>query len=162
MPEPSAIAAKAVSLLVARELKIVFAESCTAGLVAATMGQVPGVSASLCGSMVTYRIPTKTQWLDLDPQAIEQHTAESQIVSDSMAQHVLSKTPEAGISAAITGHLDPSVPAEIDGLIFVAVASRHQNTQSIEYRLTSPDRISRQQEAAEFVLQCVSKFLQEQ
>ena len=44
--------------------RIVFAESCTGGLVAATLA-IPGISDSLCGSAVVYRLDTKTRWLGI-------------------------------------------------------------------------------------------------
>ena len=41
-----------------------------------------------------------------------------------MAIGVLRITPEAMFSAAITGHLGPAAPPELDGVIYVAVAQR--------------------------------------
>ena len=46
-----------------REVRVVFAESCTAGMVSATLAAVPGISDYLCGSMVTYRPEIKENWL---------------------------------------------------------------------------------------------------
>ena len=46
--------------------KLVLAESCTGGLIAAELAKVPGVSNWLCGSAVTYRIPVKIDWLNVN------------------------------------------------------------------------------------------------
>ncbi len=56
-------AQRLVDVLKRLDTKIVFAESCTAGLVSATLARVPGVSAYLCGSAVTYRDEVKTAWV---------------------------------------------------------------------------------------------------
>ena len=61
------VAAELAEQLAAKQQKIVFAESCTAGMAAALLGGCPGISAWLCGSAVTYREATKTRWLDIDP-----------------------------------------------------------------------------------------------
>ena len=45
------------------QTKIVLAESCTGGRIAATLTQIPGVSAVFCGSCVVYRESAKTAWL---------------------------------------------------------------------------------------------------
>jgi nicotinamide mononucleotide (NMN) deamidase PncC len=44
-----------------------------------------------------------------------------------MAENVLSKTPEADIAAAITGHLGPNAPETQDGLVFIAVSKRQNS-----------------------------------
>ena len=106
--------------------RLVLAESCTAGLVAAELGQIPGISEFFCGSMVVYRTPTKTAWLGisselLDDPAVGPVSAE---VTIALAQAVLEKTPEATIAAAITGHLGPGAPAEMDGQVHCAMVRR--------------------------------------
>ena len=67
--------------------RIVFAESCTAGLLAATLGQIAGVSEVLCGSAVTYRNLTKANWLGIDPALLDNpHIGPvSEIVARQMA-----------------------------------------------------------------------------
>ena len=102
--------------------KIVFAESCTAGLVSATMAGVPGISDYLCGSFVTYRESAKQSMLGISPAELEHHTAVSKVVSESMARNSLERMEEATWSAAITGHLGPGAPVELDGKVFVAIA----------------------------------------
>jgi len=58
-----------------RQRKIVLAESCTAGLAAALLGECPGISAWFCGSAVTYREATKIQWLDVPTAVLKQFSA---------------------------------------------------------------------------------------
>ena len=107
-----------VGLLEQGNFRLVLAESCTAGMISASLGLVPGVSQYLCGSAVVYREQTKIDWLDVDPASIESFTAESENVTREIALGVLKKTPEAHWSLGITGHLGPGSPSDVDGKIF--------------------------------------------
>ncbi|MBX3419484.1 MAG: CinA family protein [Pirellulaceae bacterium] len=144
---------------------VVFAESCTAGLVAAALAARPGISRFLCGSAVTYRDDTKHQWLDVPTSLIEQLTSVSAEVTEAMVHSVLRKTPEAIWGAAVTGHLGPDAPPELDGLIYIAIARRLPSDNSIDcevrsVRLIETARVLRQHEAAEYVLRRLYQRLQ--
>ena len=135
---------------------MVLAESCTGGLVAAELAKVPGVSNWLCGSAVTYRSATKVAWLEVDPNDIDKHTAVSHQVALAMTLGVLSKTPEAGIAASITGHLGPDAPAGLDGVVFIGVAQRSGGAgkpNATRHQLKTSTRVERQAEAAFLVVQ---------
>lgn len=108
--------------------QIAFAESCTAGKIAATLGQFPGISEVLVGSAVVYQIPTKCEWLGVDFSTIEQHGVVSEQVSVQMAEGVLERTPHADVAASITGHLGPNAPRELDGIAWSAVSIRRNST----------------------------------
>ena len=144
--------------------RIVFAESCTAGLVSATLAQVPGISQWHCGSAVVYREATKTAWLAIPPAMIEQHGVVSEEIAQLMAAGVLQFTPEAEISAAITGHLGPDAPPELDGLAHIATAIRNgKAAPSLSVscaKLTASDRQSRQREAATLILQEATRLVE--
>ena len=146
------IAADIARVLQAENRKCVFAESCTGGKMAAAMTTVPGISQFFCGSAVTYREDTKTQWLSVSESELAEHTAVSRFTTTKMAKSVLKKTPEADFAVAITGHLGPGVDEEIDGMIFIAVVGQSEPTMTeptmTDARLQSPDRKSRQAEAA--------------
>ncbi len=151
-------AADLAKLLAVHEQKIVLAESCTAGMVAALLGPCPGISAWFCGSVVTYREVMKTQWLDVPATTLDHFSAESLATSQKMAQAVLEKTPEADFSAAITGHLGPQAPTEADGKIFMAIAIRNQTEDKLkEHQLEQTKRTMRQHEAAACLLRFVSQ-----
>lgn len=115
--------------------RIVFAESCTAGLISATLARVPGVSNWLCGSSVVYRLDTKTRWLGVPESMLIDLGPVSEPVARLMAVGVLQRTPEASISASITGHLGPGAPPEQDGLIYVGIAQHGGDCQVFEHRL---------------------------
>ena len=142
--------------LAQKGLKVVFAESCTGGLVSAVLAGVPGISEWLCGSAVTYREATKVAWLEVDAAQIEQHTAVCSEVARQMAVGVLKKTGEADFALSVTGHLGPGAPEGMDGVIFVAIAIRggleEPITEVERHVLKTKERLVRQREAASVVL----------
>ena len=145
--------------------RVVFAESCTGGLVSATLAEIPGISQWLCGSSVVYREATKRDWLAIAESDIARFTAVSEPVARTMATSVLERTPEADLSASVTGHLGPQAPEGFDGLVFVAVASRiDQRVEVLQvrsHRLRTLTRRQRQTEAAELVLNHLIELLSE-
>ena len=140
-----------------QRLRIVFAESCTGGLVSASMASVPGISQWLCGSAVTYRCNTKQAWLGVRSSEIQIHTAVSREVAQEMAVGVLGKTPEADLALSVTGHLGPNAPEGFDGLVFVGIARRREQqppiVEVVRQQLQETQRGARQREAASFVME---------
>ena len=153
---PSAEALRLVEQLAERNQRVVFAESCTGGLVAATLAQVPGVSEVLCGSAVTYREATKSAWLGVSADDLSQYSAVSEPVARQMALGALEHTPEADLAASVTGHLGPDAPPELDGIIYIALAQRADSKPNIvsvtRHQLSETTRVVRQQEAACLVI----------
>ncbi len=146
-----------------KNVRVVFAESCTAGSVAAALYRHPGISEYLCGSAVTYRCETKIGWLGVARHVIEKHTAVSETVARQMAIGVLRTTDEADIAASVTGHLGPHAPVELDGVIYVGVA-RRKNGKVMpigvhRFVLQTSTRLARQREAAELVLTTLRESL---
>ena len=160
----STVATELAALLESHRSRVVFAESCTAGLVSATLAQVPGISQWLCGSAVTYREATKTAWLDVPDATIQQHNVVSAEVAQAMALGVLQLTPEADLAASITGHLGPDAPADLDGIAPIAIARRGETGPSLltmkRCELESTDRSQRQREATAAVLRLVASCLE--
>ena len=156
-------AEKLARRLAEHEQRVVFAESCTGGLVSATLAEIPGISQWLCGSSVVYREATKRDWLAIAERDIARFTAVSEPVARAMATSVLERTPEADLSASVTGHLGPQAPEGFDGLVFVAVASRIDLRVDVlavrSHRLRASTRRQRQTEAAELVLTHVIDLL---
>jgi nicotinamide mononucleotide (NMN) deamidase PncC len=96
---------------------------------------------------------------------LRRYTAVSQEVTCCMATHVLQRTPEANLAAAVTGYLGPDSPEYCDGLYFVAVAHRVAGNESVETassetgRLDDVDRLSRQEQAVGKVLELLCQYL---
>ena len=170
MPQPlTSLARHVADLLTRTNTRVVFAESCTAGLVSATLARVPGISEFHCGSAVVYRLDTKTRWLGINAAMLVDPGPVSGEVACAMAVEVLERTPEAQLSAAITGHLGPNAPAGQDGLVFIGIARRAAGGIDVQsFRRVLPDAITdlseagaeslrewRQWKAAELVLSSV-------
>ena len=158
----SQIASEVASKLAETKTSLVLAESCTAGLVSATLAEVPGISSWLCGSAVVYQESTKQQWLDIEKGTIEKHTAVSERVAREMVMGALAITSQADLAASVTGHLGPGAPPEQDGLIFVATGRRDDRLDDMNacsFRLASSDRRERQHEAAAIVLKEILESL---
>lgn len=142
--------------------QLVLAESCTAGLVAAALGSVPGISRYLCGSAVVYQERTKTAWLGVPESLFASPGVVSPDVAKAMAANALQRTPYADLAASITGHLGPSAPPELDGMIEIAVQHRGNPPTVIEQHLPlgharsqEMTRRERQIAAAEAVLRAL-------
>jgi PncC family amidohydrolase len=158
-----AAGAALAKLLNEKRVHVVFAESCTAGLVAATLSEAPGISQWHCGSAVTYRETTKTAWLKISPEDISQFNVVSAQIARQMAVGVLHATPEADWAASITGHLGPQAPPALDGIVYIAVARREKSAvvevSARRHELAAKERHPRQCEAARLVLQELSDAL---
>lgn len=160
MANLSADARRFADELKRRDVKVVFAESCTGGLVAASLAKVPGISDHLCGSAVTYRNDTKHQWLGVSGDKLKRPGPVSAIVAREMAAGVLAMTPEANWSASVTGHLGPNAPPRFDGLVYIGIghragdqpASGALQVTASRHVLAAETRTQRQREAASLVL----------
>ncbi|MCC9604100.1 CinA family protein [Stieleria sp. JC731] len=139
--------------LAEREEKLALAESCTGGLIAATLATIPGVSAYLAGSMVVYQEASKRSWLGVAEDTLAEHTAVSAPVAHQMVTGVMQRTPHADIAASITGHLGPNAPEGFDGLAYIGLCRRGDAPKIVQIELAKPKRVARQREAAMRVLE---------
>lgn len=85
---------------------VAVAESCTGGLVAAAITEVPGSSAVLDRGFVTYSNEAKQEMLGVSADVIDAFGAVSIAVAWSMAQGTLAKS-NADVAVAITGVAGP-------------------------------------------------------
>jgi len=157
-------ARQVAKLLEVANQRVVFAESCTAGLVSAQLAAVPGISGAHCGSFVTYRNRSKQDWLSVPAGLLRDPGPVSEIVASKMAEGALKKTREANIAVSITGHLGPNAPKRQDGLVFIGVAIRtteasKPNIEIYRHRLKTTTRRERQREAAGLVFVELSNLL---
>lgn len=149
------------------DAKIVFAESCTGGLVSALVSMIPGISAHHCGSFATYRPLSKRKWLGVKDSIIYTHTCESEQMAREMAYCALQRTPEANYSAAVVGHLGPNAPVN-DGCYWIGMANRHTMdsanphlTHSYTGMCKEGTRVARQFEIAFRMLEIFTEHLEQ-
>lgn len=149
-------AKRVAELLDLRHMKVATAESCTGGLVAGALTAVPGISAWLCGGVVVYRNETKHALLGIANELLAEPGPVSEPVARLMAERVLAIIPEADVSIAITGHLGPQAPPELDGVVWLAVGFRagEKGPRTFAERLQLPplSRLERQSLAVERAL----------
>jgi len=86
--------------------RIATAESCTAGLVAARLTDIPGSSDYVAGGVVAYANEAKTGMLDVDAALIESHGAVSEPVAEAMARGALGRF-DADVAVSTTGIAGP-------------------------------------------------------
>jgi nicotinamide-nucleotide amidase len=96
-----------VTYLEKNSLKIVTAESCTAGLVASTLAEPPGCGAWLESAFVTYSEEAKIDCLKVDAETIDRYGLTSVEVACAMAEGALALV-DANLAIATTGVAGPS------------------------------------------------------
>lgn len=103
-PVDTEIAAAALCrCLCERGMRLVTAESCTGGLLAASLAKIPDSSEILEGSFVTYRSSLKIDALGVSKALIDARTVYDPEVARQMASGALDAAPEARVSLAVTG-----------------------------------------------------------
>ncbi len=99
------------------------AESCSGGLLAARITRIPGASAYLAGSIVSYANEAKSELLGVDPALIERHGAVSPEVAEAMAVGALDRFG-ADVAVSITGIAGPDGGSEEKPVGYVCFNAR--------------------------------------
>ncbi|PWE50567.1 damage-inducible protein CinA [Thioclava sp. NG1] len=90
----------------ARGLMVATAESCTGGMVAAALTDIPGSSAVVERGFVTYTNDAKREMLGVSAESLDAHGAVSEEVAREMAEGAL-RHSHAQLAVAITGIAGP-------------------------------------------------------
>ena len=112
--------------LLARQQTLATAESCTGGLVGATLTNLPGSSAWYLGGVVAYANDLKIRLLGVPAETLAAHGAVSLETARAMAQGARAAAA-ADFAVSITGIAGPAggTPEKPVGLVFVGVAAPH-------------------------------------
>jgi PncC family amidohydrolase len=118
---------KAIALLKQcqdRELTLATAESCTGGMIATLLTEIPGCSSSFERGYITYSNESKTQMLGVDAGLIEKHGAVSAEVAEAMVKGAI-KYSGVDLAVSVTGIAGPDGGSEAKpvGLVYIGVAS---------------------------------------
>ena len=108
-----------------KRLTLAAAESCTGGLLAATLTEIPGSSDVLERGFITYSNEAKRAMLGVTPVTLAKHGAVSRETAEAMATGVLAHAP-VDLAVSITGIAGPggAVPGKPIGLVYLAAALR--------------------------------------
>ncbi|GIF10369.1 CinA family protein [Actinoplanes teichomyceticus] len=160
MVDMSVAAAAAVHVLVERHQTLATAESLTGGLVAATIVEIPGVSAVYRGGMVVYATELKGTLAGVPEDLLAQRGPVDGDVAAKLAEGVRERCG-ADWGVATTGVAGPEPQdGKPVGLVYVAVAGP-SGTQVRELRLTG-NRAAVRTESVTAVLQLLSDMLRTQ
>ncbi len=127
-PKLIALATQVLAEARARKLKIATAESCTGGLVAALLTEIPGSSDVFERGFVTYSNLAKRESLGVSGDMIADYGAVSEPVARAMAEGVLTFS-RADVSVSITGVAGPDGGTALKpvGHVHLAAARRGRN-----------------------------------
>jgi len=115
--------AAVLELLKARGETFAAAESCTGGLIAKRMTDVPGASAVFRGGVTVYTNDAK-KFLGVKPETLEKHTAVSRETAAELAEQVREKLgADYGLSVTGVAGPDPDC-GQCVGTVFVGLASK--------------------------------------
>lgn len=131
--DESSLEANVVRLLAERGWKLAVAESCTGGLIANRVTDVPGASAVLTHGFVTYANEAKRDVLGVSWDELCRVGAVSKEVAGQMAEGAL-KVAAADVAVAVTGIAGPDggTGAKPVGTVFLAIAVKGRKTRVIE------------------------------
>ena len=134
-PDLKARAAALIRAYGERGWMIVTAESCTGGLLAGLLTEIPGSSAAVERGFVTYSNEAKIELVGVEPGLIAAHGAVSEPVARAMAQGALSRS-RAQVAVAVTGIAGPggATATKPVGLVHFALARSGAPTRHLERR----------------------------
>ena len=114
--------------------KIAVAESCTGGMLARMLTDVPGSSDYFLQGWVTYSNESKTKELGVPPELLAQHGAVSAQVAEAMAKGAREKS-KADVAVGITGIAGPGGGTEEKpvGLVYISVETP-EGTETRQWR----------------------------
>jgi nicotinamide-nucleotide amidase len=143
MPNDDELLSRARALLDAyrqARLRIVTAESCTGGLISATLTEIAGSSDVVERGFVTYSNEAKIEALGVPSAVIDKHGAVSPHVARAMVEGALEHS-RADVAVAVTGIAGPggATPTKPVGLVYVA-AERRGREPLLERHVFTGDR----------------------
>jgi nicotinamide-nucleotide amidase len=119
------LAQACIDQLAAKNLSVVTAESCTAGLIAFTLSQAKGAGDHLHGGFVVYTKAQKHRSLGLELEMLKKEGAVSSRVAALLATQALARS-DADLAVAATGVAGPKPDEDGNevGTLFLATAKR--------------------------------------
>jgi nicotinamide-nucleotide amidase len=142
-------------------LRITTAESCTGGLICASLIDIAGSSDVVDGGFVTYSNFAKMQALDVPKKLLQDHGAVSEPVARAMAEGALANARTADVSVATTGIAGPggAGPDKPAGLVHIAASRKGGETIHSEQRFGDIGRNEVRRKTVEVALKLMQTLL---
>lgn len=133
-------------------LTVATAESCTGGMIAAALTDVPGASAVFTHGVVAYANDAKSRVLDVPPDLIDAHGAVSEAVAKGMVAGVAALA-NADLAVSVTGIAGPGggTPQKPVGLVWFGL-SRGGAVTAYREVFDGPSRAAIRQAATVYAL----------
>ncbi|MFW7342084.1 CinA family protein [Pollutimonas sp. H1-120] len=164
MADPQPGIEDVASFMCDRSLMLVTAESCTGGLIAATLADMPGAGQLLDCAFVTYSPEAKKRCLSVKPETLESCNLTSEAVAREMAVGAL-KNSRANVAVSNTGVVDGTdrdIPAgtQCFAWAFKAEASGQPSRSALfsETRRFAGDRTEIRTAAARYALERIPHY----
>ncbi|MGH8583810.1 MAG: CinA family protein [Gammaproteobacteria bacterium] len=143
---PEGLAEALGQRLLARGWRLVTAESCTGGWLAAVITEIPGSSQWYERGFITYSNASKQELLGVAQQTLDAHGAVSEETALAMAQGALCRS-WAQCSVAITGIAGPDGGSEDKpvGTVWLAWATLQRPADALGHRFNGDRRAVRGQ-----------------
>ena len=156
-----------VRLLTRAGMTVATAESCTGGLIAKQITDVPGSSAVFPGGCVTYTNAVKEGLLGVDPYLIARHTEVSAACAEAMARGVRERL-HSDFGVSTTGFAGPGggTPQDPVGTVYIGISTP---AGTVSERFSAPAGSNRTRvraaaaaRAVELLLRAIDGYLREQ
>ena len=146
-------------LLVEQGLTLGVAESCTGGLIAHRLTNVPGSSNYLLGGIVAYSYDVKERVLEVHHDTLYEHGAVSRETALEMARGAR-RLLGSDVALAVTGIAGPGggTAEKPVGLVYIALAAR--DFERCERHLWSGDRLQNKQRSSQAALEMLREYLE--
>lgn len=152
--------AKLASALYSRGWTLALGESCTGGLIAHRITEIPGSSEYFLGGVVAYSNPVKESLLNVQPETLEAVGAVSEETAREMARGAR-EVMRAAVGVSVTGIAGPGGATEGKpvGLTFISVST--PDGEWVERHVFEGDRHANKQASAEAALKLLLQVLSE-
>jgi PncC family amidohydrolase len=146
-------------LLMAKQMTLALAESCTGGLVGHRLTNVPGSSAYFLGGIIAYSYDAKERLLDVRHNTLYEHGAVSGETAVEMARGAR-QALGADIGVSVTGIAGPGggLPGKPVGLVYIALSAR--DAERVERFVWMGDREENKLRSAEAALEMLKAYLE--
>ncbi len=147
------------NLLIKNQYTITFAESCTGGLMASSLVDIPGASSVFGFGFVTYSAEAKKSILDVKSQTIEEFGIVSENVANEMIQGAIKKS-HANVGISITGCAGPGKDTDgnLPGTVCFGFSVNGKITTK-KILIDSKDRNTFRLKAVEYAFEVLSDLL---